>query len=458
MKTKFNFKTLVVLFLVITSLWNSAHALELGFRGESNAIVGIYVKDLKTGNIVAKNNAETRMVPASITKCITSAASMLAHDKDFRFHTRVDLLGSIDASGCFNGTMKIKASGDPTFDSANFPSRQGACDSIAQWLISKGVKSITGLIIVENEYPDQGQIDTWTIDDTPFAYGAGFYGLCFRDNIARLNPVTGKSTPIMPGLVIEKIKRKRGYSLKRGAGSNLLRVYADQKHLTNKNWQITTTMPNPQLSFEASLKEALNNNGVPYTEKSVENLKYTTPIASMVWRSPLLDDILQSLMFRSDNLFAEGMLRSLVPGQGRDACLEAEQLLLERLGVDFSEASILDGSGLSRRNAYSPEFLGCVLEKMLSTPVAARYVDLFPRAGLNGTMKNFGRDTDLQGRVAFKTGSMNGVKCYAGYIFGAGSAEPSHVAVFMVNQYKCSSTEIKDAIVKLILDKIVSFE
>ena len=72
-------------------------------------------------------------------------------------------------------------------------------------------------------------------------------------------------------------------------------------------------------------------------------------------------------------------------------------------------------------------------------------MSFFPKAGKDGTMKGFLAKTPLQGKIAMKTGSVNGVQCYAGYKLGV-NGKPTHVVVIMVNNFFCSRQSLRKAI------------
>ena len=89
---------------------------------------------------------------------------------------------------------------------------------------------------------------------------------------------------------------------------------------------------------------------------------------------------------------------------------------------------------------------------MITDPFASDYSSLFPRAGYDGTMRNFLAGTPLEGRVAMKTGSMKGVQSYAGYLFDE-DGNPTHILVFMINNFRCSRAALKNDIQRLLLEK-----
>ena len=115
--------------------------------------------------------------------------------------------------------------------------------------------------------------------------------------------------------------------------------------------------------------------------------------------------------------------------------------------------TILDGSGLSRAIRVSPAFMGGMLRKMAAGADSRTYTSLFPRTGRQGTVKSFLKGTRLEGRLGLKTGSMNGVQCYAGYAFGT-DGTPTHVVVVMANSFYCSRDALRTAIANMLLKKV----
>lgn len=425
----------------------------LGVKGEYSSSFGFYIKDLKTGKVLFESNADKALVPASITKSFTSATALSLLGADFRFKTKVTLENYKLSKGNLNGRLVVHAAADPTLESEFFMENRGFCDSIASRLSKLGVKNFNGEIVVADTLPDQGQIDSWTIDDTPWAYGAGFYGLNYKDNTSYLWPATGKTKPVIPGLNVV-LHRARSTNLSRGIGSSTIHVYAPRKTLADKNWKVVTTMPDPAASFVEELKEALKEEGISFTPTAISSGKNKSAKTLYIHCSPALEDILHSLMVRSDNMFAEGVLRALTPGKSRSDALDAELSLWQSRGFDTDNVTIMDGSGLSRADRISPVFMAKMLEWMAKSKMAEKYISLFPVSGVDGTMKNFCKDNRLSGRLAFKTGSMSGVQCYAGYVLAADSGSPTHVVIIMANSFFCSRSQLKTAIENFLLEKL----
>lgn len=371
----------------------------LGIPGGDFTTVGIYIKDLEGDTVVYETNSNLCLMPASITKAYTTATAMSLKNEDFRFETKVYTTGAVTDDGTLNGNIVVKASGDPTLESEQFPKNQGFISEIVKALKDKGIKKINGEIILakvnESGKYDEGAINTWCIDDTEYKYGAGIFDF---------------------------------------------------------NWSGNYQMKYPFDTFKKRLIERLKSNGITYSGKKSAATNRTL---LMTHESPVIDDILKNLMHRSDNMFAEGMLRAIGEPYGpKNNALTKESNLWKSRGLQPQYVNVLDGSGLSRANAISPVYMASMLEWMARSDMAQRYVNVFPVAGESGTMRSFLAQTPLKGRLAMKTGSVNNVQCYAGYLTDT-DGQPTHVVVVMVNNFFCQRDQVKQAIQKMLLNKLL---
>lgn len=407
--------------------------------------------------MVFESDADRGLIPASITKAYTSASALSLLGENYRFETRVYLTGSKDAEGVWNGNIIVKASGDPTLESEFFPKNSGFITEIINALQNRNISRINGDIVLarvdESHDYAEGPLDCWGIDDVCWAYGAGIFDFNWADNYFGIYPATGKTTSPVPGLEYTVWQKpwKQGLDLIRGIYSDSL-IIVGKQYATDKKARINTSMPYPFKVFRAKLIERLAANDISVTQtKSSEDTR--TLLVSH--KSPRLADILRSLMVRSDNMFAEGILRAFGSKYGdRYASVAAENDLWAGRGLEPEYIHLNDGSGLSRGDCISPRYMGRMLEWMAESPMGQRYSGLFPVAGKDGTMKNFMADTPLKGLLALKTGSMSAVQTYAGYLLDA-SGTPTHVVVVMANNFYCSRAELKKAISEFLLDKLL---
>ena len=161
-------------------------------------------------------------------------------------------------------------------------------------------------------------------------------------------------------------------------------------------------------------------------------------------------------MCHSDNMMAESTLRALCPYETRDSALVLEKQIIKELGVNTNGMRIFDGSGLTRKNGVSPLFLSDVLGAMAKTDYADEYASYFPVAGKDGTMRSFNFKSLKKNRLALKTGTVNGVRCYAGYLIDR-NGTPLCSVVVMLNHITCNVSEAKAAVEKYISGILKSY-
>ena len=169
----------------------------------SGAVVGVCAIDLRgsgsdcgsgTSQVIAAYNAQTRMVPASNMKLVTTGAALHAFGPEYRFKTQIAYSGKIAEDGTLHGNVYIIGGGDPTI---------GAADSTAykadalfwKWKVllqQASIKRIDGNIIGDGssyegglEHPAWDYADTWTY------YGAGTSALSFYENVIDLEVSAG---------------------------------------------------------------------------------------------------------------------------------------------------------------------------------------------------------------------------------------------------------------------------
>lgn len=424
----------------------AADAEQLNFYGRNAATVGVYITDLSTGKSIEKENINKAMIPASILKSVTSASALNILNEDFRYTTDVFLQGQLQGN-VLNGNLVVKASGDPTIENSHFTDRQSFDDMIVKCLKEKNISVIKGEIIVdEDAFSDTGQIPQWVIEDTGWEYGAGFYGFNYKNNTFKLFPESMKTVPEVPYIDVVVEYSPQNSDIARGINSDI--YFVSGKNVDKKNFSITTTMNSPSTVFIYNLRNRLISAGISIEDNTIEPCEGETLL--LRYNSPLNTEILRTMMFKSDNLIAEATLRALSPGQSRDVAIKRELTFLEKCGVSTDFIKIADGSGLARIDRVTPKFITDVLTFMAKSNYSDTYVSLFPKAGQEGTVKNFLKGTILTGKLALKSGSMNGVHCYAGYKLD-NNGKPTHTIVIIVNNFFCSRDALRKEMQRFLL-------
>ena len=140
-------------------------------------------------------------------------------------------------------------------------------------------------------------------------------------------------------------------------------------------------------------------------------------------KSATLKEIERVTNHKSNNLYAESIFLilskqkdSLAPCVGwRSASVISKYWA--GLGIETKRIFQVDGSGLSMKNALSPKFMVDVLSYMHNQSTYSKsFLQTLPTAGRNGTVAGFMQGTALEGKAFVKSGSMERVQNYAGYI------------------------------------------
>lgn len=417
----------------------------LSFYSDNVASIGIVACDLRTGKEIYNYDGNRSLTPASTLKVVTAAATLSKYSGDFRYETPAYARGKISGDTLY-GNIEIMGSGDPTLGSLDFPENQTLINDIADAINAKGVKYVTGFINVNTGIqPNQGKVKTWEIEDGIFKYGSGWYVFNYKDNCFFLDTHTFESIPT--GIPTEEIvhgsQGRVYYQVAFGCSVNDV---VDEE-IFPRGHKARLANPYPDVLFANELSDFLEKSGINHVtiddcEFDMYESVYRDSILLAAHHSPALRDILQKMMYKSDNTMAEASLRLLAPGESLDAALNVEKKFLIDNGIDPGMYIILDGSGLSRGNAVSPSFLTKVLCMMADND---EYVGLFPRAGVHGTVAGFMKNSPLKGKIAIKSGYMSGVLCYAGYILD-NNGKPIIAFTIMANNFVCKTSELKNSV------------
>jgi len=125
----------------------------------------------------------------------------------------------------------------------------------------------------------------------------------------------------------------------------------------------------------------------------------------------------------------------------KDAGIQGILEFWKAKGLDTRGLYFDDGNGLSRNNAVSPKQLVDALCIMTGSKYFLPFYESLPIAGLTGTLHKAMRGTAAEGRVRAKTGTIAGVKSFAGYVKSISGKEL--VFAIIVNDYTCRTKLIK---------------
>jgi D-alanyl-D-alanine carboxypeptidase/D-alanyl-D-alanine-endopeptidase (penicillin-binding protein 4) len=400
----------------------------------ANAIVGLSVHSMKSGEILYEKNENTSLVPASNLKLFTTATALHVLGADYRIKSMVFLRGEMQDS-TFTGDVILKSLGDPTLRWENHLSTVPQFKACAQQLKATGIHEIRGRLIGDDDYLDEQKYGVgWSWENEPFRFQPQISALSVSDNCIEFKICGGDSvgapvqifyTPPFSNIIILNraitvdAADSASVAVSRNPGSNEFTISGA---ITPQAVQkILRTIDNPTLCTMSLLAHVFQQNGVRFTGAildidDIEN--YSCPADSTLFfqfDSPPLADIVKKINKESRNLDAELLLKIIgreTKGQGSSAAgAQVVQDYWQSLGVNIEQMNIVDGSGLSRKNLLTPASLVLLLTKMRSDSV---FYDSLPISALETTMdKSFGSNYN---NIRAKTGTLDFVKALSGYI------------------------------------------
>lgn len=468
------------------SLYKKKHHLNkkleevVAYPAFKTAGVSFYAVDLNTGKIIAQYNPDMALRPASTLKLLTTASVLELLGPAYQFETTLEYSGEIDtAIHILEGNIVINGGGDPTLGSKYFEStnRQQFLNDWVAAVQDLGIDSISGRIVSDARlFSWEILPPSWSWQNMGNYFGAGPCGLSIYDNTYSILFNTGKKLgdtaklvkiiPSIPHLLIhnsvtaDSIKYDRTNIF--GAPYSYQRSISGQLPLNRKNFPVKGSMPDPALFAADELNSSLKKNGItssqpPSTKRLLSNQQEKVcMLRSFIFAtlSPPLSEIIKQINSESINLFAEhclihaGIQLGVPPTTVGSA--EAVVTLWTLNGMDTRGLSLHDGSGLSQYNAINSRQMVFVLQYMKQQSYYYNeYYNSIPIAGKTGSIKQLFKGSFAEGNLRAKSGTIVGVKAYAGYVTSKSGREIAFS--MLVNNFSCTSREAQTQLEALMI-------
>jgi D-alanyl-D-alanine carboxypeptidase/D-alanyl-D-alanine-endopeptidase (penicillin-binding protein 4) len=322
----------------------------------SGPATGAYVVDLATGAELFAANADVPRMPASVNKLYTTATALRRFGADRRLTTDVLVAAPPDDFGVITGDLYLHGGGDPVFATRD-------ARSLAEALAADGVTEVTGRVI--------GDESAWD-------------GL-------RGGPASSYRTSMWVGPL-------SALSLDRG--------------MVRRRFQT-----DPPRSAATTFSSELENAGILVGAKPRAGVTPPGAVPLASWPSPTIAQLVAATNTESDNFLAESLLKATGAAFGLAGSTAAGATVVRATveGLGGAHPSILDGSGLSRRDRTTPRDVVRLIAAMDGTDIAAPFEASLPVAGRTGTLKKRMRRTTALDRCHAKTGTLSDVSALAGY-------------------------------------------
>jgi len=460
------FLTLAVTILPLASEGQKS-ALNTFLSGNAmkHASVSFLAVDLNTSDTLLQHKINTSLCPASVTKIVSTATALELFGSGHTFITLLKYTGEIK-SGVLEGDLIIYGGGDPALGSKNFSYYEAFLEKWADAVSSAGIKKIKGAVVSDISYFSRSDVpDGWTWGDIGNYFGAAPMSLNGYDNEFTVTFKTGSKSddntsvvsisPEIPYMTfVNNVKTGNvsgDNSMIYGSVTDRTRTAEGLLPIGRSAFEVRGAIPMPPLLIANDFRNALYAKGIAsdtfYVSAINDSIKSTQILS---FPSVALKDIVSVTNKVSMNMYAEMLFRHAGRKLNQNAANPSGEIEKYWGGkINTSGFFIEDGSGLSRSNAFNASNLVSLLTYMKKSKNFDVFYESLPVAGKSGTISGMFKNTYAEDNLRAKSGSLNRVRCYAGYVTTRSGKEVAFA--LLVNNFSCSQSEMKSRIEKLLL-------
>lgn len=395
---------------------------------------GTLVVSLSQGDTLYALNPDVPHLTASTEKVLTSALALEQLGPQYRYHTDILRTGPVN-DGVLQGDIVLRGDGDPSL-STRFIGRtpDAAMDSLAQRVVTAGVRSITGRVIGDaTAFEARAIPEGWHPRILQDAYAGRVSALSLNENLvwvtirptvrgAAAEVVLEPATDGIPLHANVRTVRGRGAPLRFSKGPSGITVTGSIGEASGPR-SYSYIVEDPASFTTGAFLAALRRNGV--TVANGMTLAKTPPGAEPLasWESAPLETLLTVMNRESVNVIAEHLYRAAARGTDRRTIGSAyaadttlRSMLQRTAGVRADAVHTTDGSGLSQQDRVSPRAMVQLLAWADRTPWGSLFHASLPLAGESGTLRRRMYGTTAQTNLHAKTGTTNDIIALAGYV------------------------------------------
>lgn len=445
------FNILITLLLIMTTqakTYSAAIDKTIAQSDINKGAVSVSVKDAETGKVIYKLNDKQPTMPASTLKLITLGASIDTLGDDYEFSTKL--------YKTTNNDLYLKLGADPFLTSAGLNS-----------LMEKAVKDkkITSpkIIYIDDYIFDKTEWgEGWQWDDDLNPLMPKFSSYNIDKNLLSIiiaptnlgSPAQIYTTKFYPvtfmNLVITGKENDIELNRNNSIAPNILNISG------TINKQITEEIPinNPKRYFILRLEDAIKSAKMDYYGSFPQKKTPTTNVYLVAEIKHPISQAVKAILMNSNNFVAETVFKlagaKFVNNTG--SLSHSQEMLdayFKKIGIDAKDIKIVDGSGVSKNNIITTDFMTDYLVKQSKNEVLKNSM---PTAG-EGTLRN--RMLYFKDNLRAKTGTLSDVSGIAGYI--TSRSGKTYAFDIMINDPKTKSNDKKSLEEYIIRDIYTSY-
>lgn len=427
--------------------------------GISKQDLGIYVE--KDGEIVYQNQAQTKFIPASLSKVLTAIAAFKVFPPEQRNTTELRSSSSIN-DGVLDGALYIKGNGDPSFISEQM------------WILVNNftrneVTKIKGPIYVDSTIFDNKFFDesrqSLRVDR---AYDSPVSGLSFNwntvnvyvkanakvgqplkikidpesDYFTLINKTTTVSGNKPAAIVIDKQQDKEGEKI----------IVSGSMGINQQEAVKFASVTYPDLWVGKNLIQFLKQRGITVEDQKVISQKApsgATLLAEV--KGWTFFEVIDGMMKFSNNFLAEMLTKNIASLKtGKQGSVEKgidliKEILETNFGLKKSNYEFISPSGFSNKNKITPQDMGSLMAKAQKDfSISSYLLSSMAAPQSEGTLSKRMGSLKEPRLVRAKTGLLSGVTGLAGYAANSKGEVFTFVFVYNGNGKEAQARDLFD--------------
>ncbi|MDY3317467.1 D-alanyl-D-alanine carboxypeptidase/D-alanyl-D-alanine-endopeptidase [Riemerella anatipestifer] len=345
------------------------------------ANMSFYVAD-ENGNFIYEYQGNKGLSTASTQKIFTAATALELLGKNYKYKTKAVYDGILERN-ILKGNIYITSNGDPTLGSWRYDGYkpEDFLEKFYAALKNQGIKKVEGNLIIDDTYFDfQTTPGGWAWNDIGNYYGAGVWGVNWRENQFDIDieggASIGKPTKIKsfsyPLIQVKWFNEVTSAASNSGDKSLIYTApYSSVASINGtlpaqKTTKISGAIPNPPVQLGAEVVNCIKSKGIEFSGEVItgrqllldgKSVPLVTGKPFFEYESPELSKIVYWFLRKSVNLYGETFIKTLGKEQNNDSSFSSGVSVLKNFwkskGIHPAMINFTDGSGLSPQNYAS---------------------------------------------------------------------------------------------------------
>ena len=425
--------------------------------------LGLWVQAVDSDSPLIAHHGNRVFNPASVMKLVTTVAALDLLGPSYRWKTEI-YADAMPVDGVIDGNLYIKGYGDPWFRSEDLW-------NVTLRLQELGVEEIRGDVILDDSYFAPIDDDPGDFDNRPDRVYNAIPNALLLDNRAvriSISPQgTGESAvstwPPNPRMALENDLQLVNKPCRNSTNRPVIDIRNPTEAAAEIQVRGTVSRQcaphlyyrvagDPHDAFFHAFERLFESAGGTITGHWREGLVQAGSPKLLTHDSRPLSYYLWLMNKWSNNVMARHIMLTMgAEVKGPPATeLKAVEVIdrwAAKRGLDWKNAVVDNGSGLSRLARLTPRQLGDLLLSAWKSPHMPEVMATLPIAGVDGTMRKRLDDSAIRGHAHIKTGTLRDVRAGAGFLLSRSGRR--YVVVMLHNEQGVQyggGTRVQDAL------------